>query len=300
MTVSQRPPIRGTGMRQPMVGREGQKPRTAANAERSPRRPGVGRKRARAEGVLVVVLLLLIGTVLFVGGMMLFSSFLTVEEIAVVGTENADAILAAAALPDDLKLYEVDKDGTANAILRANPYIESVEVRRVLPNRIEFVCTPREAAYYTEVAGAYFALSVNLCVLEQAENAENFAERGLVQLILPEIRSAVVSRPLLFAGDFDAHYLTDLLAAHRTSALFADTDLLRVENRFDVRMIVRENFALTLGESDDAELKLKLAERILQDATFAGPAGAFLDLRDPKQVTAILDKQTDYTLLWRD
>lgn len=259
-----------------------------------------GRRRNGVESAVILLLLLLIGAVLLGGGMVFFSSFLTVEEVAVSGVSEIDAVLAAAAIGPEEKLYAVDAAGVRAAVLRANPYIEDVEVKRVLPDRIELVCHPREASYYIETAGVYSALSTNLCVLEQAETPDGFVERGLVYLMLPEIKSAVVTRPLVFADGVDPAYLTDLLAVHRTSGLYADTDLLRADSRFDVRLIVRGNFALTLGESADAELKLSLAERILQDSTFAGPSGAFLDLQNPAQSTAILDKQTDYTLLWRD
>lgn len=65
-------------------------------------------------------------------------------------------------------------------------------------------------------------------------------------------------------------------------------------------MIVRDKYALTLGSSDDAALKLELAEKILADSTFSANTGAFIDLSNPKESSAILDKQTDFTVLWRN
>lgn len=289
------PPGTAPGAGQPQAGQA----RPAQKAQAKPR-------RRRFGGALILFLLLLIGVILFwlvagVFGAMLKLATITVEwpagESAIV---SDDDVMAAAGLRAGDRLYTIDSGAIETAVMRANPYLESVVVERRLPDTVALICTPRQADYYIEVNDEWFAISPSLVVLEQSDRAETFAQRGMVHLILPEVRSALVGRALVFAGDFDPAYLCALLEDHRASGLYGETNLVRVESRFDVRMIVRDKYALTLGESDDAALKLELAEKILADSTFSANTGAFVDLSNPKESSAILDKQTDYTVLWRN
>ncbi len=264
------------------------------------------KKRSPLLTVLTVALLLLIAGVVFwlVAGV--FGAMLKLETVTVEWPEGGqapvsdEAVLEAAGLSPGDRLYATDPRAIEAAVLRANPYLAAVEVEYRLPDTVALRCTPREAAFYVEADGEWFAISTDLAVLEQSREESTFAARGLVHLILPEVQYALVGQSLGFAAELDLTYLPALLAAHRASGLWSDTDLLRVESRFDVRMIVRGSYALTLGTSDDAVLKLTLAEKILADSTFSANTGAFLDLSDPSESSAILDKQTDYSLLWRD
>lgn len=311
MTASQRTarprgrPLRDVPIEPEIMRRPARAPAQAghASARQAAKKP---KKRSPLLTVVTVVMLLLIACVLFwlVAGV--FGSMLKLKTVTVEwpdgtsGLVGDEAVTAAADLAPGERLYAIRTGTVEAAVLRANPYLASVEVERRLPDTVAIVCTPREAAFYLEADGEWFAISTDLVVLEQSREAGAFAERGLVHVILPEVRSALVGQALDFVADFDPAYLPPLLEAHRESGLFGETDLLRIDSRFDVRMVVRGSYALTLGASDDAALKLTLAEKILADSTFAANTGAFLDLSNPAESSAILDKQTDYSLLWRD
>ena len=283
------------------------RPRQQVNeAERKAPPMKKARKRSPLAAVLTVVLLLLIACVLFwlVAGV--FSAMLKLETVTVEWPDGTSAVVsdeavtAAAGLEIGQRLYAIRSGTVEAAVLRANPYLVSVEVEYRLPDTVAIVCRAREAAFYVEADGEWFAIAPDLTVLEQSREEGVFAERGLVHLILPEIRHALVGQKLSFVGEFDPAYLPPLLEVHRASGLYAETDLLRIDSRFAVRMIVRGSYALTLGSDEDAALKLTLAEKILADSTFSADTGAFLDLSDPSESSAILDKQTDYSVLWRD
>lgn len=291
-------PIEPEVMRRP--AREHAEPAPQTKTAKKPK------KRNRLFSVMTVLLLLLIACVLFwlvagVFGAMLKLKTVTVEwPDGASGIVGDEAVTAAANLVPGDRIYAIDVDAVETAVLRANPYLASVEVERRLPDTVAIVCTPREAAFYLEADGEWFAISTDLVVLEQSPDAAGFTARGLVRVILPEVRSALIGQALDFVGSSDSAYLPPLLEAHRDSGLWSDTDLLRIDSRFDVRMVVRGSYALTLGSSEDAALKLNLAEKILADSTFSANTGAFLDLSNPAESSAILDKQTDYSLLWRD
>ncbi|MBR7184793.1 MAG: FtsQ-type POTRA domain-containing protein [Clostridia bacterium] len=285
-------------------------PGTGNPADRPAQKPASAakkpRKRSAMLSVLTVLLLLLIAGVLFglvagVFGAMLELETVTVEWPAGQTEMVTDTdVLAAAALSETDRLYGIDADAVESAVLRANPYLADVKLERRLPNTVALLCTPREAAYYLAADGEWFAISADLIVLEQSSSEATFDERGLVQVILPQVQHTVVGRPVEFRDAIDTAYLCAALDAHRASALWAESDLLRINSRFDVRLIVRGSYALTLGSSEDMPLKLELAEKILADSLFAANTGAFLDLSNPSESSAILDKQTDYRLLWRD
>lgn len=264
------------------------------------------RKRSPATTVVFILLLLAIAAVALwlVAG--LFGGMLTLRTVTVEWPDGTSplvsdaAVTAAADLTPGAGIYTLRPAEIEDAVLRANPYLASVEVERRLPDALAIVCIPREAGYYLALDGEYFAISTDLVVLEQTAHESTFAERGLVPLILPEVKSALVGQPLAFAVKADLAYLAPLLEAHRTSPLWADTDILRIGDRFDIRLVVRGNYALTLGDDSDAALKLSVAEKILADPLFASGTGAFLDLSNPAESSAILDRATDFGALWRE
>ncbi len=263
------------------------------------------RRRSRFGTAMLVLLLLMIAAALFSLVVGVFAAMLklhtvTVEWPADVSkTVTDESVVLSSGLRAGDRLYAIDGDALEAKILRAHPYLASVRIEYRLPDTLAIICTPREAAYYIAVGGEWFAVSTDLAVLEESADEEGFSARGLVPIILPEVRSAVVGQRLSFVEPIDPSYITALLSDHYASPLWASTDLLRVESRFDVRMIVRGSYALTLGDSRDISLKLELGEKILEDELFGANSGAFIDLSDPTEGSVILDKQTDYTRLWR-
>lgn len=254
----------------------------------------------RLGGGVILFLLLAVGAVLF--GMLfgVFDAMFRLETVTVEGTPETAAVLDAAALTQGDRLYTINRNEVRAAVLRANPYLADVRLERHLPDTVTLVCTPREGAYYMEINGDWVILTQELVVLECGCTPADCEERGLVQLILPEVRRAVTGEYMEFAGDFDPGYLTEILAEHRTSPLYGRTDLVRIDSRFDVRMILDSCYAVTMGDCTDTALKLTLVEKILSDGTFNGKTGAFVDISNPAEGSAILDKMTDYTVLWRD
>ena len=254
----------------------------------------------RLGGGVILFLLLAVGAVLF--GMLfgVFDAMFRLETVMVEGTPETAAVLDAAALTQGDRLYTIDRDEVRAAVLRANPYLADVRLERHLPDTVTLICTSREGAYYTEINGEWVILTQDLVVLECGCTPAACEVRGLVHLILPEVRRAVTGEYLEFAGDFNPGYLSEVLAQHRTSTLYGRTDLVRIESRFDVRMILDSCYAVTMGDCSDTALKLTLVEKILADGTFNGKTGAFVDISNPAEGSAILDKVTDYTVLWRD
>lgn len=254
----------------------------------------------RLGGGVILFLLLAVGAVLFGVLFGVFDAMFRLETVTVEGTPEVAAVLDAAALTQGDRLYTIDRDEVRAAVLRANPYLADVRLERHLPDTVVLICTPREGAYYTEINGEWVILAQNLVVLECGRAPEECEARGLVQLILPEVCRAVTGEYVEFAGDFDSGYLSEILAEHRTSSLYGRTDLVRIDSRFDVRMILDSCYAVTLGDCTDTALKLTLVEKILSDGTFNGKTGAFVDISNPAEGSAILDKMTDYSALWRD
>lgn len=254
----------------------------------------------RLGGGMILFLLLAVGAVLFGVLFGVFDAMFRLETVMVEGTPETEAVLDAAALTRGDRLYTIDRDAVRAAVLRANPYLADVRLERHLPDTVTLICTPREGAYYLEVNGEWVILTQDLVVLECGCLPEDCRAKGLVQLMIPEVRRAVTGEYVEFAGNFDAGYLVDILAEHRTSSLYGRTDLLRIDSRFDVRMILDSCYAVTMGDCMDTALKLTLVEKILADGTFTGKTGAFVDISNPAEGSAILDKMTDYTILWRN
>lgn len=136
-------------------------------------------KRFRILKIILKILLLfaiIIGILLF----LFISPVFNIKNINVQGNNkiNAEAIESLSKINMDENIFRFSSKQVAENV-KENAYIDSVEVRRKIPNTVEIIVTEREAKYQLEYGNAFVYIDGNGNILEISnENANLPIIRG--------------------------------------------------------------------------------------------------------------------------
>lgn len=111
----------------------------------------------------VILIAMLIGSILFFFSTPLFN----IAEITVQNNSkiSSDTIEQLSGIKIGENLYKLSKNQIVQNI-KQNPYIESVQVKRVMPNRIELFIKERQATYELQLGNAFMTINNQGYMLE--------------------------------------------------------------------------------------------------------------------------------------
>lgn len=257
-------PARNTDQRRAMIGRTTLIPLIAVSA------------------AIIVIGMILIG---------FFSSYFNVKKINVSGTGKytEEELIEASGLECGIKLYRADTGKARKKILESFTGLYDVKVRKVLPSEIVIEPIYEVPKYYTEVTGEYFTLSESLRVLERLGSAKQCENAGLIYVSLPDVKRAVTGEVLtLFSGD--ENYITQFLKVYSESSFYSDADRIYVKGKFDISVVKKDVYRVMFGSFHDCALKIKMAEKVLDDGGYRGTCGVILDVSDVSSASVGVDK----------
>lgn len=125
-------------------------------------------KKIKNRSVLFVpVSIIVIVLALFFG----FSIFLRVSEVEVEGNSfyTAEEIVEASGIERGDNLFFINRSATTSRIYSRLPYIELVDVRRSLPNRVVIAVTESQAVAYVAAESGYWAVDEGCKLLSQPD-----------------------------------------------------------------------------------------------------------------------------------
>ena len=249
-------------------------------------------KRKKNDWIVIVdvPMLLRVCAVVLMAALALVSLFfvvrrvLPVREFSVVGIspyESAEIIAASGVKRGDL-LYSLDENKIEARILEKCPYLISVKIEPIFPNKLRFEVSARNARWYIDVEGSKYALDTNLAVIDETGNAH-----GLTKLILPNLREVIGGDvPQFGDSDTERKKTLETIAVIRSSSLFPRLTEVDLESRWDIRLVVDGVFSVVMGDRSDLEAKLKVLERILTEEMPQNCVGGSLDISNPELPTA--------------
>ena len=216
------------------------------------------RRRSAWLGPLTLVLLFLVA-------MLVVSLFFRVSEISVVNASeySDEEIIAASGVEEGANLFFVDRFKAASMIFSDLPYMDTVSIRRQLPNKIIIQAEGSAPVAWLRLDGEYWLLDRKGKLLGTVSQSE--AEK------YPEIRSlepmtAIAGVEMMVEGDADERrlaYYTGLLSPLSAEGLLPYIQWIDLKNltnpslRFDGRITVY------LGETED----LAYEAALLRDVT---------------------------------
>ncbi len=215
--------------------------------------------------VLIIVLmsvLLLFGIFDFVKQYMKVAKF----ELSGIGIYEASELAGAAGIKKGDRLYGIDIEEAKEQILSRYIYIESVEIKRVFPNKVRFVIESRTPSWYLEISGDYYILDSSLRVLEQTKNIDMIRNAGITRLSIPSPNNVIEGEIITFGNsDGEREQTERIMNAVLLSQIKPRLTSLDIENRFDIHLEIDGKFQADIGRYENIEVKLKTIYKTLED-----------------------------------
>ncbi len=214
------------------------------NKRRAQRQKKARRRRLKTAFIFFLIITLLTLAV------MCFTVFFPIKRINVSGSEiySKSEIIKASKLTTDDNLFVVSEEEIESNIRKALPYVDSVKLKRVLPDAVVLnVTDAREYAYY-QTGDSYFILSDSGYILkEQTETPEN-----VFQIITSGIEGKVAQKAV-YKNDAEEQLVNTLITVLNQKGI--NIDKIDVSNILDLSLEVEGRFTVVLGTTDYIEEK---------------------------------------------
>ena len=236
------------------------------------------RKLIYALLLLVMCGLLIFSIIRFIKGFMKISVF----EITGDSPYESEEIINASGLKKGDKLYSIDEDKVVHDIKLKCPYVKNVRIESKFPNRIKINVDSFSAAYYVEIFGDYYALDINMRVLEETSDNTKFVNANIPRLCIPNIKTAIVGSELIYGeNEAEIKFVDEILSVLRSTTFTSRLTLVDINNRFDIKVQVDGNINVDMGNSEKSKEKLKAVETALADPRLENCISAKIDVSNP-------------------
>lgn len=205
---------------------------------------------------------------------------------------TSDEIISVCGISVGDKLYDlpVDEDELSERLMKALPYVKSVELNRVIPDRIVIEVTEDSAEFVAEIYGEYVLLSEEMRVLEISDDEPT---GDYIKLVLPDVKNAVEGEYIEFKDDmFDV--AKTAAAAVCSDVMKEGTSVLDISDRFGIWVAYENRYKLMLGDVNDIELKLAIAFEIMKDEAFSGGNKGTIYLENTESPSTIIDNSITF------
>ena len=218
--------------------------------------PGEARRRRVRRGILAGVLI----AVLLAAGFLISAAVLfKIETVTVESPDGQLAyddsqIVAAFGQPAGENLFGFNTAEAQQAIAAALPYLESVEIKRRLPDTVVITATPAVETCTVESAAGWAVLSQSYKVLRV--DAE--APAGLVRIDGAQADAPAPGQPVKFTEEDKLSVLQTVLSKAQAQGLgpISEVDL---TNTLELSFLYQDRIRIVLGTANDLDYKIKWA-----------------------------------------
>ena len=188
---------------------------------------------------------------------------------------SEEQITSSANLKSGAHMYSINKDNISAAILKANPYVNSVTIRRKLPSTLVITVTEDKPAFYTSSGSGFLILSKELRVLGTADSAYELSSSGIIPVVLPPIAKAETGKKLEFETSKGYAFNTELIRIFTESEMAEGITSIDLSSKFDVSAVYKSKYTIVFGTYTDLEKKLKFCKKTINylEKTMPGVAG---------------------------
>lgn len=207
------------------------------------------------------------GRALFVGillaaAVLALTIFFQVDTITVVGASkySAEELVAGMDVKKGDNLYLWNKIKTANSLTERFPYLETVQIRRHLPDAIVVTVTECKAVLAVPSDGGYFLLSAQGKVLERRATDGGLPVVTGVSLMGMQPGQTVTP-------DADA-YTDALLTALQTldeAGMLDEVDFINMQSLTDVRIGYLRRFDIRVGTTERLGYRLRFVQTVIAE-----------------------------------
>ena len=212
---------------------------------------------------LIIKLIFIVLTLVIAALFLLTFKIKDVQTDGNVYTPEED-IVSAAAINVGSHIYSIDKNAIAENVMRKNPYVISVSVRRTLPSTLRLIVTEDKPAFYSLVGDDFCVISPSLRVLEKHASSEQLSGRGLIPIVLPETKSAQPGTEIVFRDKKDGEVCRSLIEKFLSSDISEQISSIDLSERFDITLMYNKKYTVVFGDYSDIDKKLRLAVKTIR------------------------------------
>ncbi len=217
------------------------------------------RRRRRGGGFILTLLTICVVVAAIV---MSGTVFLKVAEISVTGSEKYDAkeIIETSGIETGDNMFMINKFDVANRILDKYPYIESIKIRRKLPDKFIFQIKEREPAAYIENSGNRWLIDKYGYLLEMLSGED--------EVKVPKISGIGITTPqagerIIPENENQLLPLCEVLSALKTSELLGNVGRIEVGKLYDVKIVYGDRFLISLGDTEELSRKIEMLHAVI-------------------------------------
>lgn len=197
--------------------------------------------------------------------------FMPVENFELQGDTHYELteIRNAAGIRRGEKLYKIDERKAEEKIIKRCPYVKSVEIKQKFPNTVCFVVEERESGWYMQVGSNFYGLDYDMRVLNETYLEDEFIERGLTKLTLPELESVIVGELPRFANDDEQlmKETLEIIEKFRSHDIKSRLTGLDLSNRFEIKLEIDNSYDVYFGDMKSFDIKVKELVEVLRIAS---------------------------------
>lgn len=242
---------------------------------------------------LIVLLIMAVLTCLIVYAVYKF--IFVVTEFDVSGNDGIleEDIIKASGIVKGDNLYSFSPDKRAEYISFFIPEIKSAEIKRQIPNRLKINVELEEILFCAEIYGERYLITESLRIVKKCESHENGCAAQCI-LKLPVISKAISGNRIEFVRDRHEENVYSSVESILKSSLKDRVVCIDLRDGFNFTMVCDGKYLLSFGDYKDIDIKLKLADQILQDSMFLSVEKAILNLSDINSTVVTVDKDWTY------
>lgn len=222
------------------------------------RRPGKFRRAFHALGRAVLLLLLTVAAIV------MMTVFFKVNTISVEGAEkySAEEITAALDVQKGDNLYLWNKLKVEQHLMQRLPYIETVRIRRHLPDALVLTVTESHAAAAVKAEdGSFYYISSTGKILEQSTS-----DGGLAVVTGLEGATLSVGSEIEPKTDAAVSAYLDVMQVLTEQEMADDLQFINLQELTDVRIGCGGRFDLRIGAVDsDLSYRVRFAQTVIND-----------------------------------
>lgn len=258
--------------------------------DRRVRRAGQYRRARRRTAPMVAVAVCVLLCLALLGGAA--ALLLRVETVKVDGNVRYTdgEILTASGIHAGDSMLLIRKDKLLRKITASCPHVETVEIEKTYPTALTIRVTETGAVYFTRVRDRVCTLDASLRVIECTDAVD-----GLIELRLPEIKSAVEGSALVFADAEDEARVRAMLETLGGAEDVLALDCFDLRDRYNITAYAAGRAEILFGDAAQLDVKLRIARQVYSNALAEGSDGTRIDVSEPSRVSVSYDQVIDYS-----
>lgn len=227
--------------------------------------------------VIIVVIFFLI---------MAFHNLFNIKTIEVTGISNevpytSEDVSNFLDIKKDTNLITYDSGSAEKALLSEFPYINSVEIKKKLPNVLKVDIVENKGTLFTRLGNDVFILSSDGRVLEIVSDPSYDGVRR-TELLTKGVKRCITGEDVVFDKEEKLSSLVEIMKAlddYSMTPMITDID---TTDRFNVKLTYDGRFEIIFGSFEKADQKIKLFSEMMNNKIWQDSKG-IIDISDSSE-----------------